>query len=202
MVLDRLGERLCSRPVFFLEGRLASAPPPAFPRELLPEKAAGAPSPGTPARLARAIVPRNRELDEGRELLGLPEISVCRFREALALERNDALVALGIAAAINGHGEMAIAKEPAVGRKLGKPYGGDAGTAGQPAQPWRGGDGELNRRAGGVWGSELPPILGGGAERPREPARPAEKLRDRFWIIVAREDGVHRRPKFHEPAEN
>src|SRR5262245_58397747 len=91
MVLDRLGERLCSRPVFFLEGRLAPARPPAFARELLHEKAAGAPSPRTPARLARAIVPRNRELDEGRELLGLPEISVCRFREALALERNDAL---------------------------------------------------------------------------------------------------------------
>src|SRR5262249_18500687 len=173
-----------------------------FARELLHEKAAGAPSPRTPARLARAIVPRNRELDEGRELLGLPEISVCRFREALALERNDALVALGIAAAINGHGEMAIAKEPTVGRKCGTAFGREPGIAAHLPRHLIVSDEEIDRAVSRGLEDELTLIFERGAEQRRERDRLAEKLRDRLWIIVAREDGVHRSPKFHEPAQN
>jgi len=115
---------------------------------------------------------------------------------------NDALVALGIAAAVNGHGEMAIAKEPAVGRKLRKPLGREPGIAAQPSRHLIVGDEEIDRAVGRGLEDELTLIFERGAKQRRERNGLAEKLRDRLWIIVAREDDVDRRPKFHEPAEN
>ena len=51
---------------------------------------------------------RHGELDEGRQLLGLAEIDVRGLGQAFAFERHDALVALGLGAAVDGHGEIAL----------------------------------------------------------------------------------------------
>ena len=47
----------------------------------------------------------------GRDLLGLLEIGVRDILEAVALERDDALVALHVRALVDGHGEMALAEQ-------------------------------------------------------------------------------------------
>src|SRR6187200_2482900 len=117
MVFDRFGKRLGTRPVL-LEGGVAAARAPAFACELLDEKTARAPWPSPSARFARAIVPRHGKSDEGRELLGLTEISVCRLSQALAFQWYDALVTLGVVAAVDGHGEMALAEKRPVWRKF------------------------------------------------------------------------------------
>ena len=62
-------------------------------------------------------MPRHGEPDEGRELLGLAEIGIGRLGQALAFERHHALIALVSRPAVDGHGEMALAEQRAVGRK-------------------------------------------------------------------------------------
>ena len=56
-------------------------------------------------------MPGHSKADEGRELLGLAEIGVGRLGQALAFERNDALIALRLGAAVDGHGEMTLAEQ-------------------------------------------------------------------------------------------
>ena len=58
-------------------------------------------------------MPRHRKPDEGRELLGLAEIGIGGLGQALAFERHHALIALGVEPAVDGHGEMALAEQPA-----------------------------------------------------------------------------------------
>ena len=53
-------------------------------------------------------MPRHGEPDKGGELLGLAEIGVGGLGQALAFERHHALIALGLEAAVDGHGEMAL----------------------------------------------------------------------------------------------
>ena len=79
---------------------------------MLDQQSAGAPVPAPRRALAAGcVVARHGEPDERRQLLGLAEIGQRRLGEALAVERDDALVALHVAARIDGHGEMAAAEQ-------------------------------------------------------------------------------------------
>ncbi len=67
-------------------------------------------------------------------MLGLAEIDVRRLGQAFALERHDALVALDLRAAIDGHGEMALAEQLLARRERRHPLGREAGIATQRAR--------------------------------------------------------------------
>src|SRR5215510_4354181 len=84
---------------------------PSLSGELLYEQATGAPRPGTPAAMTGAVVLRHRQVNEGRKLFGLAEIGVGGLGQRLAFEWHHALIALHLAAAIDGHGEMALTKQ-------------------------------------------------------------------------------------------
>ena len=72
---------------------------------------------GPPAVAEAAIVAKgdlgDRQANAGRDLLGLAEIGVGDLLEAVAFERHDALVAAGIGALVDGHGERAVAEQRA-----------------------------------------------------------------------------------------
>ena len=72
----------------------------AFARQLLDHQAAGAPVRRARARaVAGPIVPRHGQADEGRQLLGLAEVGVSGIHQRLAIERDDALIAVLVDAA-------------------------------------------------------------------------------------------------------
>ena len=79
--------------------------------ELLHQKSAGPPRPWPSARMTRAIMLGHGEPDIGGQLLRLPEIGVGGLGQALAFERHHALIALGVRAAVDGHGEMPLAEK-------------------------------------------------------------------------------------------
>jgi hypothetical protein len=56
-------------------------------------------------------VSRHRQPDEGQQLLGLAEIGVRGIDERLALQGHDALVAIHVAARIDGHRDMPAAEQ-------------------------------------------------------------------------------------------
>ena len=147
-------------------------------------------------------MPRHGEPDEGGQLLGLAEIGVGSLGQGLAFERHHALIALGLDAAVDGHGEMTLAEQPPVGGKLGHPLGREARIAAQAARHLIIGDEEIDRSVGRGLEDELALGFERGAEQRGERHRLAEQPRHRFRIIVAREDGIDRRPELDQAPEH
>ena len=79
-----------------------------FARQALDHQRAGA-----PARRAAGIGHvRDRDLQRGLDLLALAEIMMDAFGQGAALQLDDALIALGMLALIDGQREIARAQEP------------------------------------------------------------------------------------------
>ena len=90
------------RPVGMVEPRVQPLAPLFALRQMLEQQPAREPM---PAALLR------REPDQARDLLGLGEIALRRIAEVLALERDDALVALLGERLVEGDREIALAEQ-------------------------------------------------------------------------------------------
>ena len=125
-----------------------------------------------------------------------------RCLEALALERDDALVALHMRALVDGHAHVALAQQ--VGNAaLAGPDGGLDGLGvelGAGAQPVRGVeiDDDHRHRTVGL-GLEDEPALEfqRGPDQRRQHHGLAQEARHRLWIVVTPEDRVDGRAKPH-----
>ena len=145
---------------------------------------------------------RHRQPDEGGKLLGLAEIGVGGLGQAVAFERHHALVALGVEPAVDGHGEMAVAEQPPVGRQRLNLLRREAGIAAQPARHLIVGYQQVDRPVGRGLKNELALEFERGAEQSGERHRFAEQLRYGFRIVVARQNGVDHRPELDQtPAD-
>ena len=147
-------------------------------------------------------MPCDGELDESGQLLRLPEIGIGRFGQGLAFERHDALIALGIHASVDGHGEMALAEQPAIGGKLGQALGREAGIAAQASRHLIIGDEQIDRPVGRSLQNELALELEGGAEERGERDGLAEQFRHGLRIVMPREDGIDRGPELDQAADH
>ena len=81
----------------------------ALAGEFLHQESTSAPAPGP--RVAGHVVLGDGKPDEGRQLLGLVEVDIGGVGQVATVERHHALIALGIGAAVDGHGQMASAKQ-------------------------------------------------------------------------------------------
>jgi hypothetical protein len=136
------------------------------------------------------------------KLFRLPEIGVGGLGEALAFERDDALIALGVGAAVDGHREMALAQQPSIGWQRVEPLLREARIAAQAARHLIVGDQEIDRPVGGSLENELALEFQRRAEQRGQRHRLAEQLRHGVRIGVARQDGVDHRPELHQPARD
>ena len=93
-------------------------------------------------------MPRHGEANERGELLRLAEIGVSRLGQALAFQRHDPLVALGVHAPVDGHGEMALAEQPTIGGKLGQTLGREPRIAAHATRHLIVGDEQVDRSVG------------------------------------------------------
>ena len=148
-------------------------------------------------------MPRDGKLDEGGELLGLAEIGVGGFGQALAFERHHALIALGVGAAVDGHGEMALAEEgghrAAEARRRARPRSGHSRASSRHLIV---GDQQIDRPVGRSLENELALEFERGAEQRGERHSLAEQLRHRLGIVMARQDGVDHGPELDQAADH
>ena len=124
-------------------------------------------------------MPRHGKADEGRKLLRLAEVSVGRLGQAPAFERHHALIALGLQAAVDGHGKMAFAEKAAIVGKRGHAVGREAGIAPQAARHLIVGDEQIDGAAGRGLEDEFAFGLERGAEQGGERNRLAQQARYR-----------------------
>ena len=169
----------------------------AFGGHELHEHAAGAPR---RARLAAARELRHGDPHRGRDLLGLLEVGVRHLFEAVALERDDALVAVHVDALVDGHREMALAEQlaglglAALDRARHR-VGVEAGIAAQAVRRVEVDDDQVHRPIGLGLEDEAALELQRRADQRSQHHRLAEEAGDRRRIVVAVEDGIERRPE-------
>ena len=148
---------------------------------------------------------RGGEADAGGNLLGLAEIGVGDLFQALALQRHDALIAVHVAALVDGHGERAVAEQRAGLRCAGSfrrfhrrvvetGIGADA-AAGAVID-----DQHIDGAVGAGLQDEASVELQRGAEQHGEHGGFGEQPGDRRGIGVAGEDRVDDRAHLDDPA--
>ena len=91
-------------------------------------------------------------------------------------ERHHALIALGVRAPVDGHGEMALAEQPTIGGKLGQPLGREPCIAAQASRHLIVGDEQIDRPVGRGLQDELAFEFERGAEQRGERHGLAEQL--------------------------
>src|SRR5216684_3850917 len=176
------------------------------PRQELQQEPAGAPP------MPGAVRPRphflgHGEAHAGRDLLGAEKILVRGMLEILALERDDALVAGGVRALVDGHGQMAMAEQRAGiggagGDRGGHPVGIEAGAAAHLAGRGVVDDQHPHRAVALRLQDEAAFELQRRAEQHREHDALAQQLGDGRRIAMARKNGIDGGPEAdHAPAQ-
>ena len=173
-------------------------------RQELQHDAAGAPAMAG-AAVFRTQFLGHRQTHPRRDLLGAQEIFVRRVFQRAAIERDQALVAAGVGALVDGHGEMAFAEQRAGVGLAGRNRRRDAILAEARAGPHLAGRGEVDHqqahRAVGLGLQDEAAIdFQRRAEHDGEHHRFAHQLGDRLRIIVLLQDLVDHRPKPHHAA--
>jgi hypothetical protein len=157
----------------------------------------------TRAVRARPQFLRHRQAHARGDLLGAQKILVRRVFEALALERDNALVAGGVRSLVDGHGEMATAQQRArVGCSRcngGRDAGGvETGAGTHFARRGVVDDQHTHRPVALGLEDEAALEFECRAEQHRKHDRLAQKLRHRRRITVARKNRVDRRTEAHD----
>ena len=154
-------------------------------------------------------MPRHGQANEGRQLLGLAEIGVRGVHQGLAIERDDALVAVLVGAAVDGHGDVALAQQRTlVAAALGFGEAGvglvEVGIAAQLARRHEVGDQEIERAVGLGLQDELGPGLGleRGAQHGGQRQRLAQRMTDGLRVGMPRQHGVDHRAQPDDAADH
>ena len=171
-------------------------PPRSRLRQILDDEAAGA-----PFAAAGGHDFADSETHQGRDLLRALEIMMRRGFQPLTLERDHALIAIHLAARIDSEGHVTVAeKVVARARSALEPRPVEPRERAQMRRRV-----EIDQKHGDravALGLQLEPAvhLQGRSEQGGERHRFRHQLRHRFWIVVALEELVDRRPEPHQSA--
>ena len=142
----------------------------------------------------------HREADQRRDLLGLAEVLVRRRLQPLPFQRDDALVARGFTAAIDGEGEVAVAEQVAVLGRLRQALGIVAGEGADAVGRVEIDHQHVDEAVALRLQLEAPLHLQRGAEQHGEGRRLADEAGHRRRVLVLAQDVVDAGAEPHHAA--